>query len=66
MITVQPDSIEKATAFITRRTTSGDGLLLFEHPPAGIQIPAGMVEVGEIIDRIDFHLVDILTCFAYH
>lgn len=38
---------EKVTAFVTRITDSGAELLLFEHPHAGIQLPAGTVEVGE-------------------
>jgi 8-oxo-dGTP pyrophosphatase MutT (NUDIX family) len=39
--------IEKVTAFVTRDTGQGHDLLLFEHPHAGIQIPAGTVEPGE-------------------
>ena len=39
--------IEKVTAFITRETEYGCQLLLFEHPFAGIQIPAGTVEPSE-------------------
>ncbi len=39
--------IEKVTAFVTRRTEQGYDLLLFEHPHAGVQIPAGTVEAGE-------------------
>ena len=39
--------LEKVTAFVTRSTPAGDDLLLFEHPHAGIQIPAGTVEAGE-------------------
>lgn len=35
------------TAFITRPGASGPELLLFEHPHAGIQIPAGSVARGE-------------------
>lgn len=42
-----PDVIEKVTAFITRPAPDGHSLLLFEHPHAGIQIPAGTVEAGE-------------------
>lgn len=37
----------KVTAIITRQTTQGRDLLLFEHPFAGIQFPAGTVEDGE-------------------
>jgi 8-oxo-dGTP pyrophosphatase MutT (NUDIX family) len=39
--------LEKVTAFVTRRAASGIELLLFRHPFAGIQIPAGTVEEGE-------------------
>jgi len=38
---------EKVTAFVTRSSESGLDLLLFEHPHAGIQIPAGTVEGDE-------------------
>ena len=40
-------TIEKVTAFITRPVGDTHELLLFEHPAAGIQIPAGTVEVDE-------------------
>ena len=40
-------SIDKVTCFITREGAQGTDLLLFEHPHAGIQIPAGTVEPGE-------------------
>jgi 8-oxo-dGTP pyrophosphatase MutT (NUDIX family) len=39
--------IEKVTAFITRESGDGHDLLLFKHPNAGIQIPAGTVEDNE-------------------
>ncbi len=39
--------LEKVTVFITRSTPRGSDLLLFRHPYAGIQIPAGSVENGE-------------------
>lgn len=39
--------LEKVTAFITRPSPSGTELLLFHHPHAGVQIPAGTVEPGE-------------------
>jgi 8-oxo-dGTP pyrophosphatase MutT (NUDIX family) len=42
-----PDWVEKVTAFITRPAAGGPELLLFRHPTAGIQIPAGTVEAGE-------------------
>jgi 8-oxo-dGTP pyrophosphatase MutT (NUDIX family) len=37
-------TVEKVTAFVTRPAETGQELLLFEHPNAGIQIPAGTVE----------------------
>ncbi len=43
-------TLEKVVAFITRETAHGPDLLLFEHPYAGIQIPAGTVEIGEAPD----------------
>jgi ADP-ribose pyrophosphatase YjhB (NUDIX family) len=39
--------IEKVTAFVTRTLNGRRELLLFQHPYAGIQIPAGTVEPGE-------------------
>lgn len=39
--------LNKVTAFILRQRTSGPEVLLFEHPSAGIQVPAGTVEEGE-------------------
>jgi 8-oxo-dGTP pyrophosphatase MutT (NUDIX family) len=39
--------IEKVTAFVTRTVNGRRELLLFQHPSAGIQIPAGTVEPGE-------------------
>jgi 8-oxo-dGTP pyrophosphatase MutT (NUDIX family) len=39
--------VEKVTAFITRPSEGGHDLLLFQHPNAGVQIPAGTVEGGE-------------------
>lgn len=38
---------EKVTAFVTRSSAQGVELLLFEHPYAGIQLPAGTVEANE-------------------
>lgn len=45
--TTMPPNIKKVTAFVTRPTSSGYELLLFEHPSAGIQIPAGTVGSDE-------------------
>jgi 8-oxo-dGTP pyrophosphatase MutT (NUDIX family) len=46
-----PGTIEKVTTFITRFTARGTDLLVFEHPHAGIQIPAGTVEQGETLEQ---------------
>lgn len=43
---MQPE-IGKVTAFITRDTDAGRELLIFKHPNAGIQLPAGTMETGE-------------------
>jgi 8-oxo-dGTP pyrophosphatase MutT (NUDIX family) len=39
--------MQKVTAFVTREGQTGPELLLFQHPYAGVQIPAGTVEPGE-------------------
>ncbi|MEZ4865356.1 MAG: NUDIX domain-containing protein [Caldilineaceae bacterium] len=39
--------LEKVTAFVVRIHRDEHQLLLFEHPTAGIQVPAGTVEAGE-------------------
>ena len=39
--------LEKVTAFVTRSGPTGQELLLFRHPHAGIQLPAGTVEERE-------------------
>jgi 8-oxo-dGTP pyrophosphatase MutT (NUDIX family) len=39
--------IDKVTVFVIRAGRTGSELLLFEHPHAGIQIPAGTVEASE-------------------
>lgn len=44
-----PD-LAKVTAFVTRSAKQGQELLVFEHPSAGIQLPAGTVEPGEPIE----------------
>jgi ADP-ribose pyrophosphatase YjhB (NUDIX family) len=38
---------EKVTALIVRETEAGRQVLLFRHPTAGVQAPAGTVEEGE-------------------
>ena len=40
-------TIEKVTAFITKEFKGRRNLLLFKHPLAGIQVPAGTVDLGE-------------------
>ena len=42
--------IQKVTAFIIRERDGVKELLVFKHPTAGIQIPAGTVEEGEDIE----------------
>ncbi len=42
-----PGELGKVTALILRRAPAGPELLLFRHPYAGIQLPAGTVEPGE-------------------
>ena len=42
--------IQKVTAFIVRERDGVKELLVFKHPTAGIQIPAGTVEKGEDIE----------------
>ena len=41
------DFLEKVTTFITSDNNQKKNLLLFQHPGAGIQVPAGTVEIGE-------------------
>ena len=41
---------EKVSSFITQKRNGVDSLLVFKHPNAGIQIPAGSVEIGEDIE----------------
>ncbi len=42
--------VQKVTAFIVRERGRVKELLVFKHPTAGIQIPAGTVEKGEDIE----------------
>ena len=44
------NTIEKVSAFITQVRNGVKMLLVFKHPTAGIQIPAGSVEIGEDIE----------------
>ena len=43
--------LEKVTAFVIRDGELGQELLVFKHPTAGIQLPAGTVEPGELPER---------------
>jgi 8-oxo-dGTP pyrophosphatase MutT (NUDIX family) len=43
--------VHKVTAFITRDQGTRREILVFQHPTAGIQLPAGTVERGEDIKR---------------
>lgn len=43
-------SMQKVTAFVTRQKGERAELLLLEHPTAGIQLPAGTVELGESVE----------------
>ncbi len=42
--------VQKVTAFIVRENNGVKELLVFKHPTAGIQIPAGTVEADENIE----------------
>ena len=42
--------VQKVTAFIVRERNGVRELLVFKHPTAGVQIPAGTVEKGEDIE----------------
>lgn len=44
------DVVQKVTAFIVREKDGVKELLVFKHPTAGVQIPAGTVEKGEDIE----------------
>jgi 8-oxo-dGTP pyrophosphatase MutT (NUDIX family) len=47
--TINPSSraLGKVTAFVTREKEHGRELLVFRHPTAGVQLPAGTIEPGE-------------------
>lgn len=44
------DTVHKVTAFVTRDLKDHREILVFQHPTAGIQLPAGTVELGEDIE----------------
>ena len=43
--------VEKVTAFITRWQGDGPELLVLQHPLAGLQLPAGTVEINEPLEN---------------
>lgn len=43
-------AIQKVTAFVTRLVDGQAEILLMEHPMAGIQLPAGTVELAESLE----------------
>lgn len=47
MVMNQENCVHKVAAFITRDDDSGKQMLVFRHPTAGIQVPAGTVEEHE-------------------
>jgi ADP-ribose pyrophosphatase YjhB (NUDIX family) len=49
-MTTRADTVHKIAAFVTRREGPERELLVFRHPSAGIQLPAGTVEAGEAIE----------------
>lgn len=44
---MEQNVLKKVTVFVIREKNGKKQVLLFQHPSAGIQIPAGTVEVGE-------------------
>jgi 8-oxo-dGTP pyrophosphatase MutT (NUDIX family) len=44
-------TVEKVSAFVTKDGDLGPELLVFRHPLAGIQVPAGTVEFGETAEE---------------
>jgi len=49
--------VEKVTAFITRWQADGPELLVLHHPLAGLQLPAGTVEINESLENALFREV---------
>ncbi len=49
-MTTRAETVHKVTAFVTRGEGPERELLVFRHPRAGIQLPAGTVERGESIE----------------
>ena len=57
--------IEKVTAIITRERDELRELLVFKHPNAGVQIPAGTVECGENPETAVMREVCEETCLQF-
>lgn len=52
------ETLQKVTGFITRqRENDVTDLLVFQHPTAGVQLPAGTVEAGESLEAAAFREV---------
>lgn len=47
----KPRTVGKVTAYITRRRYDATELLVFRHPYAGVQLPAGTIELGESVEE---------------
>lgn len=47
MNSLEQPLIAKVTAFVTRRRGPTVELLVFKHPTAGVQLPAGTIDAGE-------------------
>jgi 8-oxo-dGTP pyrophosphatase MutT (NUDIX family) len=45
-------ALDKVTAFIVRQRNAQRELLVFAHPTAGVQVPAGTVEEGELFEDV--------------
>ncbi|MEJ2289387.1 MAG: HAD-IA family hydrolase [Deinococcales bacterium] len=50
MIQASHGCVSNVAAFVTRTPDGGPQLLVFRHPTAGVQVPAGTVEDGESIE----------------
>jgi ADP-ribose pyrophosphatase YjhB (NUDIX family) len=45
-----PETVHKVAALVTRGTGPERELLVFRHPSASLQLPAGTVEIGESVE----------------